>query len=179
MRGQQELHLRAGPAGGRQPAQPLSEQQLCEEAQEESGHGVDDDAEHADADVGAGVAQPAGQQAQPDADRQGDHHRPEGQLKRCAAVLDDHIGDRPIVGDGGAEVEPRHIAQVVDVLHDQRLVVAGRVASLLQLLLGEPAAQRGRDRIARCDPHHEEHQGQEDPQHRQHQRQPGQRIGAK
>ena len=49
-------------------------------------------------------------------------------------------------------------AKIIDVLHDERTVVAGRVDALLQFLRGQAAAECGGDRVA-GGAHHEENDG--------------------
>ena len=94
------------------------------------GRGVGDDAEDADPDVGAGVAVAAGQPAEREPDQQGEEERADRQGQGGAAVVADHVDDRAVVGDVGAEVEPGDLAEVLQVLHEQRPVEAERLAPL-------------------------------------------------
>jgi len=96
-----------------------------------------------------------------------------------AAVLHHHVGDRPVVGDRVAEIPSGHVPEVVDVLDEERLVVPGGVAPLLELLRREPAAQGRAHGVARRDPHEEEDQRQQDQDHGDDQHQPGERVRAK
>ena len=59
--------------------------------------------------------------------------------------------------------------QVVPVLRDQRLVEAERLTPLVERLLVELAAERGRDRVAGGHPQDEEDQREDHPDHRDHQ----------
>ena len=62
------------------------------------------------------------------------------------SVLPDHVRDRAVVDDRLAEVEAGDLAEVLAVLDDERPVVAGGLAALLELLRGQPAAERRADR---------------------------------
>ena len=55
----------------------------------------------------------------------------------------------------------QQVAQIVDVLHDERTVVAGLMDASLQLLWAETSALRRGDRIA-GGAHDEEHDGDQD-----------------
>ena len=66
--------------------------------------------------------------------------------------------DRLVIGQRGAEVAVQQAAKIVDVLHDERTVIAGRVDTLLQFLGSEAAAEGGGNRVA-GGAHHEEHDG--------------------
>ena len=67
----------------------------------------------------------------------------------------------------------QQIAQILEVLHDKRLVVASRVNARLQLLRGESAAERGGDGVA-GGAHHEEHHGDENENGWDDKQEPGQ-----
>ena len=171
-----ELDDRTGPVG-RRPAE-LRCAELEQEAEEEDGKRIDDDPVDAAADVPGAVPEPARHQPQRNADEQRDHEGRQGQLEGRAAVLDDDRCDRAIVGHRLAEVEGHDLAEVFAVLLDDRLVVAGLLLALLELLGGELGAQRRRDRVARRHPHQQEHDGEQDEDRRQRQRDPRQYVGA-
>ena len=52
----------------------------------------------------------------------------------------------------------KRVAEVLEVLLEQRLVEPGRLAALLELLRRDAAAERRLDRVARRDPHQQEDQ---------------------
>ncbi len=74
------------------------------------------------------------------------------------------------------EVERNDVAEVLDVLLEDRLVEAGRVLALGELLLREPAPERRLDRVARRDPHQQEDHRQQDEDGRDRERQARQRV---
>ena len=76
-----------------------------------------------------------------------------------------------------AEVAGEDLAEVLEVLHDDRPVVAGLVDALLQLVGGEPAAERGGDRVAGR-PHEEEDQRDQDEDGRDDQQEPHEQVAA-
>jgi hypothetical protein len=126
-----EAHLRGSAARAREPAEPLAEDDLGEEAEEEDGRRVDHDPEQPPGDVDRGVSVASAYQPDRDADRQGHEKRRDRELERRRPVLADHLGDGAVVDDRLAEVERDDVAQVLEVLNDQRPVVAGRLAPLL------------------------------------------------
>ena len=81
------------------------------------------------------------------------------------------------VGDRRAEVAGEDLAEVLEVLHDERPVVAGLVDALCELVGAEPAAQRGGDRVAGR-AHEEEDEGDEDEDGREDQEEADQQVAA-
>ena len=78
-----------------------------------------------------------------DADQQRHDERVDGQFQGGRAEGGEHLDDRAAVGDGGAEVAGRQLAEVFEVLHEERPVVAGLVDAL------RPAAPAGAGRPGR------------------------------
>jgi len=78
--------------------------------------------------------------AKRDADQERDEERVERELQGRRPVRHDHLGDQAVVGDRGAEVAAEHLPQVLEVLHEDRPVVARLVDPLLQLVVGQPTA---------------------------------------
>ena len=71
------------------------------------------------------------------------------------------------------------VAEVLDVLLEDRLVEPRGRAALVELLLREAAAERRLDRVARRDPHQQEDHRQQDEDGRDRERQARQRIATK
>ena len=84
--------------------------------------------------------------------------REERQFECGGAVVDEDAADLLVVGQRGAEIAVQQAAEIVDVLHDERTVVAGRMDALLQFFRGQAAAECGGDRVA-GGAHHEENDG--------------------
>ena len=127
--------------------------------------------------VDALVAAGGGDAAQRDADQERDEQRVERELESRGPVRQDDLGDRAVVGDRGAEVPAEDVAQVLEVLHEDRPVVAGLVDPLLQLVVRQPPAQRGGDRVARR-AHEDEDGGDQDEDRREDQQEPHQQVAA-
>ena len=72
--------------------------------------------------------------------------------------MDEDAADLLVVGQRGAEIAVQQAAKIIDVLHDERTVVAGRMDALLQFFRGQAAAECGGDRVA-GGAHHEENDG--------------------
>ena len=174
---ERDLVARARTAGGREPVQPDREDQLEDEAGEEHRGRVEEDREDAEDGVGPAIAEVGGEHAERDADDEGDDERVDRELERRGAVAEQHIGDELVVAEGAAEVAGEHLPEVLEVLHDEGPVVAGRVDALLQLVGGEPAAERGGDRVARR-PHEEEDQGDQDEDGREDEQEPDEQIAS-
>ena len=68
------------------------------------------------------------------------------------------------------------VAEVLDVLLEDRLVEARGVLALGELLLRQPAAERRLDRVARGHPHQQEDHRQQDEDGRDRERQARQRV---
>ena len=95
---------------------------------------VDEDPEQSPAGVHPGVAVAARDQPDRDADDQRDHERRQRQLEGGRSVVDEDRCDGAVVGERRAEVERHRVAQVFEVLGEDRPVVARGLASLLDLL---------------------------------------------
>ena len=91
--------------------------------------------------------------------------------------VDEHLGDRPVVGERRAEVAGEDLPEVLEVLHDDRAVVAGLVDALRELVGGQPAAERRGDRVAGR-AHEEEDQRDEDEDRRDDQQEPHEEVAA-
>ncbi len=150
-----------GATGQREDPEPDGEDELEQEAREEHGRGVGEDREDPQHGVGRAVLEVGGDEAERDADDEGDDERVDDQLERCRAVLQQHLADEPVVGERAAEVPRGDLAEVLEVLHDDRPVEAGGRQALLELLRGEAVAHGGGDRVAH-DAHEEEDQRHED-----------------
>ncbi len=172
-----QLDVGARPPGRRQPAELDREQQLEQQAQEEDRHGVGEDREQPQADVGKPVAVARRDPAQRDSDGQGEQGRPERELERGRALDDDHVADLLVVRDRRAEVEVRDALQVIPVLRKDRAVEPGVVLADRDLIGWQPPAERRRDRIT-DHPHHEEDHGDQHPHHGDNEQQPRHQIGA-
>ena len=82
----------------------------------------------------------------------------EGQFECGGAVVRKNADHRLVIGQRRAEVAVQQAAKIVDVLHNQRAVIAGRVDALLEFGGCQAAAQGGGNRVA-GGAHHEEHDG--------------------
>ncbi len=176
--GQLQLGVDPRASGDRQPAEPDPEDELEQQAGEEHRGGVAKDREDAQHRIGPAVAHLGGDQAEGDADQQRDDQRVERQFQRRRAVGGKHLGDGAVVGDGASEVAGEDLAEVLEVLHDHRAVIAGRVDALGQLVGGEPPAQGRGDRVAR-DAHQEEDEGHEDEDGGEDQQEAGDEVACK
>ena len=99
-----------------------------------------------------------GDASQADADDERDDEREERQFECGGAVVDEDAADLLVVGQRGAEIAMQQAAKIIDVLHDERTVITGRVDTLLQFLGSETATKSGGNRIAGS-AHHEEDDG--------------------
>ena len=168
----QELRLHVGDVVRRPAGEQLHDQEDEHDADPEDRRGVADDAEDADAGVHRGVAAATGDPAERDADDEGEDEGAERQREGRAALVADDVEHRPVVADGLAEVEAGDVAEVLEVLHDERPVEAERRAAGVEGLLAELPADRGRDRVSRGDAEQDEHDGEEHPDHRDDQHEP-------
>ena len=155
-----ELHFAAErrTSGCRQHVQPDGEDELQNQAEEEHRGGIAQDGEGADARIGRVVTLACGDASQADADDERDDEREERQFECGGAVVDEDAADLLVVGQRGTEIAVQQAAKIIDVLHDERTVVAGRVDALLQFFRGQAAAECGGDRVA-GGAHHEENDG--------------------
>ena len=163
------VRVDARPATG-QPVQPDGEHEFEQQAGEEDRGGVPEDRENPHRRIRPAVTQVGGQHSEWDADEERDDQRVEHQLKGGPAVGEQDFGDRSVVAEGGAEVAGEDLAQVLDVLHEDGPVVAGRVDAFLDLVGAEPAAERCGDRIA-DGAHQQEHHRDQDEHGRDDQQQ--------
>ena len=115
--------------------------------------------------------------AERDADRERDDQRVERELERRGAVGGQHLGDRPVVGDRRPEVPVQDLPEVLEVLREERAVVAGGVHALGQLVGGQPATEGRGDRVT-GGPHQHEHRGHEDEDRGEDQQEPHQQVPA-
>ena len=106
------------------------------------------------------VAAPGGETTQSDADDQSDDQAQERELERGRPVAGQDGGDRLVVGERGAQIAAQQPAKIVEVLHDQRTVIAGGMDTALQLFGSQASAQGGGNRVA-GGTHHEKHDGDE------------------
>ncbi len=136
------VHEWARTVGRRQPPEVRAEEELGHEPEEEHRRRVDDDPEEPAAAVDPRVPEAPGEETERHADDDRDDHRVEGQLERCHAVVEDDVGDLPAVRRRDAEVASRDVAQVVDVLLEDRAVVPELLPDPVDLLLRDTAAQR-------------------------------------
>ena len=169
--GELQLDPDRRPPGHGQPAQADREDQLEQEAGEEHRRRVAEDREDPEDGVGPLVAQVGGEHAERDADDERHDERVERQLEGRGAVAGEEIDDGLVVGERGAEVAGEHLAEVLEVLDDQRPVVAGLLDALLQLIRRQAAAERGGDRVA-GGPHEQEHHRDQDEDRREDQQEP-------
>ena len=79
---------------------------------------------------------------------------------------------------GITEVAAHDAAQVVDVLLEERVVEARRLAGPLDLGLRGPPAERRGDRVARRHPQQDEQDGEDDEEEQGRERQPDQQVAA-
>ena len=151
--------------------------ELEHETGEEHRRRVEEDRADAQAGIRPAVALRGGDHAERDADDEGDDQRVERELERRGAVAEEHFGDGLVVGERGAEVAGEHLTEVLEVLHDDRPVVAGLVDALLQLIGRQPAAERRRDRVAGR-PDEEEDERDQDEDGREDQQEPHEQVAA-
>ncbi len=170
------LRERARAVGRRQPAEVGAEEELRHEPEKEDGHRVDHDSEQAATAVEPRVPIASGNEAQEDTHDDGDDHGEERQLEGRHAVLVHDVANLTAVRGRDPEVQGHDVAEVVDVLDEDRAVVAQLVLDPLDLCLGHPAAERGGDRVAGRDPHEQEDEREQDEQHRHHEQEPREQV---
>ena len=174
---ERELGADARPAADRQHAEPDREDELEHEAGEEHRRRVPEDRGDAQPGVVPAIALRGGQHAERDADDEGDEQRVEGELERRGSVAQDDVDDGLVVGEGGAEVAREDLAEILEVLHDDRPVEARFMDAFGELIGGEPPAERRRDRVSgRPDEHEDE--GHQDEDRREDQQESHQQIAA-
>ncbi len=176
---ERRLDERARAVGRREPAEVRAEEELRHQPEEEDGRGVDEDPEETAASVDPRVAVAAREKAERHADDDRDDHRVEGQLDRGHPVLDDDVADRSPVRDRRPEVAARDVGQIGAVLVVDRPVVAELVLDLVHDGRRDVAAERGRDRVSRRDPHQQEDERQQDEDHRHDEREARQCVLSK
>ena len=98
--------------------------------------------------------------------------RPERQRQGRPALVADDVEQGAVVADALAEVEPGDVAEVLEVLDDQRTIETEGGAPGVERLLAELAAHRGADRVTGCHAKQHEHDREEHPDHRDDQHQP-------
>lgn|GEM_PF-4062973 len=99
-----------------------------------------------------------GDASQADADDERDDEREERQLECSGTIVSKDGTHFLVIGQCGAEIAMQQAAKIIDVLHDERTVITGRVDTLLQFLGSETATKSGGNRIAGS-AHHEEDDG--------------------
>src|SRR5580765_2184277 len=119
--GQDEVGEVAAPGGG-EPAEMQREDEDEEEAEPEARHRHTEESDRHRADVEPRVPAERRHEAEGHAERNGDEHGREGELRGAADVLRDLGRHRPAAADRGAEVAPEGIANEAPVLHEDRLV---------------------------------------------------------
>ena len=172
-----EFDVCAGPSGRRQPAELDREQQLEQQPEEEHRRRIGEHCEQSQSNVWRPIPIAGGHASERDADGKRDDQRPEGQLEGRRALCDEYRADRLVVGQRVAEVAVQHADEVVPVLAQDRAIQSRAVPAACDLFGGEPPAERGLDRVP-DDPHHEEHQGDQDPHHGDDEQQPSNQISA-
>ena len=172
---QQQLGARRCAPCDREPVEPHREDELQQDRDEEDRGRVHEDRADAEHRVGPAVAAVRRDQTERDADHERDDERVERQLERGRPVREQDLRDGAVVGDRRAEVTPQDAADVLEVLHDERPVVARCVDALLQLVGSEAAAERRRDRVAR-EPHEEEDDRHDDEDRRDDEEEPDEDV---
>ena len=99
----------------------------------------------------------------------------ERQLEGGGAVGQQHLDAPAVVAERRAEVAGEDLAEVFEVLHDDRPVVAGGGDALGELVGAEPAAEGGGDRVAGR-AHEHEHQRHQDEDRRDDQEETDEEI---
>lgn len=74
--------------------------------------------------------------------------------------MNKNADNRLIISQCSAEIPMEQTPKVIDILHNKRTVVAGRMNTLLQLVRGKTTTQCRRNRIT-CSSHHKKHDGDE------------------
>ena len=74
--------------------------------------------------------------------------------------MDKNADNRLIISQRSAEIPMEQTPKVIDILHNKRTVVAGRMNTFLQLVRGKTTTQCRRNRITSSS-HHEKHDGDE------------------
>ena len=156
-----ELCSGGGSPGYGEPVQPDGEDELEQQPGEEDRGRIGEDREDAQHGIRPAVAEVGGDLSQGDADDERHDQRVEGELEGGRPVGEENLRDRLAVGDRAAEVAGEDVAQVLDVLHQDRPVEAGVMDALGQLIGRQLAAQRDGDRVA-GDPHQDEHHRHQD-----------------
>ncbi|MCY1234356.1 hypothetical protein D9M72_469370 [compost metagenome] len=145
-----------GPSGDGEPAQPYGEGQLEQQAREEHRRCVAKDRKDAQHGVGCFVAAVRRDHAERNTHQQCYQQRIDGQFKGGGTVGGQHLRDLAVVRERRAEIAGQQLPEVLEVLHEDRTVVACRRDPFGQLLGRKPPAERGGNRIT-GDPHQEEH----------------------
>ena len=156
-------HRHAGARGqaDREPAEPDGEQQEHEQAEPEGRQRSEDVADRADQPVGPAVAVLARDDAERPAEQARDDPGRGEQHERVGQALGDHLGDRALQHERGAQVSVQGVAPPQDELLDGRPVEAplGRQGRVLARVDGALGAQVGVDRVHRRGLGEEEGQG--------------------
>ena len=125
-----ELGDRRRDVVGRPAGEELDHEEHEHDADPEDRGGVGDDAEDPDRRVAPAVAVAAGQASQRKGQEEREQERTDRQRERGAALVADDVDDLAVVGEGGPEVPTGDIAEVLEVLDDERAVDAESVATL-------------------------------------------------
>ena len=126
-----------------------------------TGSRVAEDREDAQRGVGGLVPVVGSEHAERDAEDESDDEGVEDELDGRGAVVEQNARHGLAVADRGAEVALEQIADVFEVLDEERPVVAGGMDAFGQLALGQASTQRCGDRVT-GDPHEEEDHSGED-----------------
>ena len=144
-------------------------------------HGEDvlqDEAEHEDrhrhsgigdnhrADIGSGVALVGGDDAERNADDDGERQRHDRQLDRRRQALDQNLGDGSALRERLTEITVEKVPEVVEELDDERLVESLALVEGVADLVRRPFAEGRPTRVAGDDAGEDEHRDDDPEQHR-------------
>ena len=130
---------------------------LQDEAEHEDRHrhaGIGDDHR---ADIGSGVALVGGDDAERNADDDGERQRHDRQLDRRRQALDQNLGDGSALRERLTEISVEKVPEVLEELDDDRLVESLTLVEGVTDLVGRPFAEGGPARVAGDDAGEDEH----------------------
>ena len=133
------------------PAKHAVEHQQADQAEPEDRHGIPEEAQHADDLIRPAALVDCGDDTHGDTENDAEHGGDGRQLQGCWKHPDDILRDRSCGQQGGAEIAPENIADVVEKLDIERLIQTHRLAGGLIDFFARLVADNGERRIDRHD----------------------------
>ncbi len=155
-RGHHALVEDADPARAADPAENAVEYQKPDEAEPEDRHRVADQRHDAGDLVDPAAATDRGDDAQRDPDHDTDQRSQRGKFKRRGEDPADVVDHRVRGQERDAEIAVNHVAQVIEKLHQDRLVEAHLVKDRVIGLFGGALADHGKHGVLRHQPANDE-----------------------